>query len=61
MRDPVMCADGQSYERTAVEAWLLNDADTAPVPPHTPLEHRTLIPNHALRNLIEAQLRTQTA
>ena len=45
MRDPVLCSNGHSYERTAIEA----------------LQNQTLIPNHALRNLIEAHLRMQTA
>ena len=50
--DPVVAADGESYERSALEAWL---ADKGPVSPATgaPLEHTMLLPNHALRSTLE--------
>ncbi len=50
--DPVVAADGESYERSALEAWL---ADKGPVSPATggPLEHTLLLPNHALRGTLE--------
>ena len=50
MRDPVLCADGNSYERAAVTAWLLQH-DTSPVN-GSPLAHRDLIPNHVLRSVM---------
>lgn len=51
MRDPVLAADGQSYERMAIEAWLAAGRDTSPVT-GAPLAHSNLIPNHALRSLL---------
>ena len=55
MDDPVMCSDGHTYSRAAIMAWL--DANGA-IPPLTsqPLARSELIPNHALRNTIEAVL-----
>lgn len=31
MRDPVLAADGQSYERGPIETWLAAGRDTSPV------------------------------
>ena len=50
MEDPVVCADGHSYERSAITHWLLT-RDTSPST-NTPLAHRNVMPNFALRNLI---------
>ena len=50
MNDPVICADGHSYERASVEMWLLSH-NTSPAT-NVPLAHTNLVPNHALRNLI---------
>lgn len=52
MRDPVMCADGHTYDRIAIESWLLTH-DTSPLTNKT-LPHTHLLPNHALRNLIQS-------
>jgi hypothetical protein len=51
MVDPVVTADGQSYERVAIEQWLLHSA----MSPLTgePLAHLALTPNMALRRLIQ--------
>jgi len=46
----VVCADGHSYERNAITQWLLA-RDTSPCT-NTPLAHRNVVPNYALRNLI---------
>ena len=51
MRDPVICADGHSYEREAIVEWHLTH-DTSPVT-NVQLPDKTLAPNHALRNAIE--------
>lgn len=51
MRDPVVCADGHSYERDAIHAWLQNQS-TSPLT-RVVLRHQDLTPNHALRNSIE--------
>eukprot|EP00887_Chlorella_sp_A99_P002394 scaffold10.g2394.t1 len=47
MRDPVVAADGHTYERAAIEAWIARQ----PTSPMTaqPLEHLQLTPNRALR------------
>ena len=50
MEDPVICADGHSYERSAITQWLLV-RDTSPCT-NTTLSHRNVVPNYALRNLI---------
>ena len=51
MCDPVMCADGHSYERSAITTWLRSHATS----PNTnlPLAHLLLVPNITLRNSIE--------
>ncbi|KAK9834975.1 hypothetical protein WJX81_001236 [Elliptochloris bilobata] len=50
MRDPVMCADGFSYERSAIEDWLSRHK-TSPMT-NEELQHMRLTPNISLRNLI---------
>jgi hypothetical protein len=54
MMDPVVAADGHSYERSAIERWLC--ASLRPTSPMTglPLPTRDLVPNFALRQTIEA-------
>lgn len=52
MIDPVVCEDGHSYERGAVESWLRNH-DTSPLS-NAHLNSKMVVPNHALRNSIEA-------
>ena len=49
--DPVLCADGHSYERTSIEAWLA-DHDTSPLT-GARLQYKLLVPNHALRKVAE--------
>jgi serine/threonine protein kinase len=50
MHDPVICADGKSYERAAIEAWLQTH-DSSPST-NLPLENKQLTPNIALRATI---------
>ena len=50
MRDPVLCADGSTYERAAIEAWLAAHS-TSPVT-NLPLPHKQLVPNVFARKLI---------
>jgi hypothetical protein len=52
MADPVVAADGYTYERGAVEAWLAHHAES-PVT-REPLLDGRLVPNHALRGAIAA-------
>lgn len=47
MRDPVLAADGFSYERTAIQRWL-SDHNTSPMT-GAPLSDKTLRPNDELR------------
>ena len=56
MVDPVICADGHSYERAAISQWRSSHA-TSPKT-NAQLEHTNLIPNHPLRGSIE-QFREQ--
>jgi small GTP-binding protein len=51
MRDPVLAADGHSYDRSAIEAWLKRK-QTSPLT-NEPMESAQLMPNRALRSAIE--------
>ena len=50
MTDPVMCADGFSYERSAIENWLRGH-DTSPKT-NLQLAHTNVTPNNTLRAAI---------
>ncbi|KAJ7547346.1 hypothetical protein O6H91_08G081400 [Diphasiastrum complanatum] len=50
MEDPVIAADGYTYEHAAIQQWL-QEHDTSPLI-NLPLDHRILIPNHSLRSAI---------
>ncbi|EOD25208.1 hypothetical protein EMIHUDRAFT_206382, partial [Emiliania huxleyi CCMP1516] len=50
MVDPVMAADGHSYERSAIERWLATKS-TSPLTGEE-LEFTRLFPNHTLRRMI---------
>ena len=50
MVEPVVAADGQSYERTAIERWLATKS-TSPMTGEA-LVHSFLAPNHTLRRQI---------
>ena len=50
MEDPVMCTDGQTYERAAVAAWLATHT-TSPLT-GAPLPHKNLISNMLARRMI---------
>ena len=52
MHDPVSTADGHTYERTAIERWLSRGKRTSPLTGAV-LTSAAVIPNHALRKLIE--------
>jgi len=51
MRDPVICADGVSYERNAIERWLVCN-DTSPVTQQL-LSTKQLFPNQNLKLMIQ--------
>ncbi|XP_073130210.1 U-box domain-containing protein 35-like [Henckelia pumila] len=46
MYDPCVAADGHTYERKAIEAWL-DEKDTSPIT-NLPLSHKILIPNYTI-------------
>lgn len=56
MRDPVVAADGYSYERTAISRWLESGKDTSPMT-NEPLDHTLVLPNRTLQLLIQKYLR----
>jgi len=51
MVDPVICADGHTYERSSIQTWLSKHSTS----PNTneELPHKQLVPNLSLRNLIQ--------
>jgi ubiquitin-protein ligase len=51
MQDPVISADGHSYERSAIEGWLATH-DTSPKT-NEQLDHTELVPNHNLRQALD--------
>lgn len=53
MKDPVVAADGHTYERTAIERWL-RYRDTSPLT-NAVLSHKNLTPNLLIKSLIENQ------
>ncbi|XP_052804914.1 WD repeat, SAM and U-box domain-containing protein 1-like [Mya arenaria] len=55
MKDPVICSDGYSYERTAITNWLKRDNDRSPMT-NSVLVNKELIPNRSLRTLIQQYL-----
>lgn len=54
-RDPVVAADGHSYEREAIEAWLASGSRMGPLTGEE-LKTTRLFPNRALRAAIAALL-----
>lgn len=50
MRDPVLAADGHSYEREAIELWLQENDHSAVT--GSRLKHKRLIPNVLIRKCI---------
>ena len=52
MRDPVTAPTGITYDRESIEAWLDTGRATCPVT-HAPLRHEDLVPNHAIRRVIQ--------
>ena len=54
MRDPVIAADGHTYEKVAIEQWFLK-ARTSPTT-NEPLASLALLPNHAIRSAIAEEM-----
>ena len=59
MIDPVVAADGHSYERERIERWLTIYSNKSPMT-NLVLQNTVLIPNHALRQEIEDAQATLT-
>ncbi|KAL2461552.1 U-box domain-containing protein 33 [Abeliophyllum distichum] len=55
MQDPVVAADGFTYEAEALKGWLESGHDTSPMT-NLKLTHCNLVPNHALRSGIQEWL-----
>jgi len=55
MRDPVIAADGQTYERSAIQGWLAAMGSGPPRSPVTgqPMPTAALLPNLAIRELLQ--------
>ncbi|QHO24999.1 hypothetical protein HN51_048462 [Arachis hypogaea] len=58
MRDPVVVATGQTYDRESIKLWMDSGHNTCPKTGQT-LAHTELIPNRALRNMIALWCREQ--
>ena len=55
MNDPVLCSDGQTYDRSSIEEWIRSCNDDVKSPlTGKKLESINLVPNHALRSLIQS-------
>lgn len=54
MVDPVIAADGHTYERSAMHSWLQHH-QTSPVT-GAALAHVKLVPNVVIRGVIQQQL-----
>jgi hypothetical protein len=52
MKDPVICSDGNTYERKAIETWLRNNNKSPST--NLPLTNKTLIPNVFAKRVIDA-------
>lgn len=50
MEEPVIAADGHTYEMSAMKLWLQQN-DTSPAT-HLPLPHKRLVPNVVIRSAI---------
>mmetsp|Transcript_60572 Transcript_60572/g.180116 ORF Transcript_60572/g.180116 Transcript_60572/m.180116 type:complete len:258 (+) Transcript_60572:1943-2716(+) len=60
MVDPVVAADGHTYERSAVEDWLKTHNRSPKC--NTPLDHKLVVPNHLIHLQIREYLdRSETA
>ncbi|KAK2992640.1 hypothetical protein RJ640_023950 [Escallonia rubra] len=55
MQDPVVAADGFTYEAEALKGWLDSGHDTSPMT-NLKLANSNLLPNHALRSAIQEWL-----
>jgi len=59
-KDPVICDDGQTYERALVEAWFTKEGAKSPLTSE-PVESTELMPNTILINKMKAWRDAQAA
>jgi hypothetical protein len=52
MKDPVICSDGNTYERKAIETWLRTNNKSPST--NLPLINKTLIPNVFAKRVIDS-------
>lgn len=52
MKDPLIAADGFTYEADAIRGWFQSGHNTSPMT-NLKLEHCDLVPNYALLNAIQ--------
>jgi chemotaxis protein histidine kinase CheA len=50
--DPVVAADGHTYERSAIVNWL-NTHNSSPVT-NAPLQHKTIVPNITIKKIVQS-------
>lgn len=55
MKDPLIAADGFTYEADAIRGWFQSGHNTSPMT-NLKLEHCDLVPNYALLNAIQEWL-----
>lgn len=55
MKDPVIAADGYTYDRSAICSWLESGKDRSPMT-NAVLAHKNLTPNRTLKMVIQKQL-----
>ena len=60
MRDPVVAADGHSYERREIEKWFAGGHGKSPMT-GAQLANMTLIPSHTVRKAIERAMDAEAA
>jgi hypothetical protein len=58
MRNPVICSDGHSYEKSAIQEWFKKSNKSPQT--NLVLENQILIPNHSLRKSIEEFIQHNT-
>ncbi|KAK4765876.1 hypothetical protein SAY87_007518 [Trapa incisa] len=58
MRDPVIIATGQTYDRVSIHKWMKAGNRTCPMTQQV-LSHTTLTPNHLVREMISRWCKTQ--
>jgi hypothetical protein len=56
MEDPVIAADGFSYERAAIEDWLARGSGSSPMT-GAPLAYQHLTPNLTVRSAVDIMKR----